>query len=60
MLDVALQAFTTLFVVIDPLGLVPVLLALTAGVGAAERWRMALRGILIAAAILLGFALLGD
>ena len=60
MLDIALQAFTTLFVVIDPLGLVPVLLALTAGVGAAERRRMALRGILIAAAILLGFALLGD
>jgi multiple antibiotic resistance protein len=39
---------------------VPVLLALTAGVGAAERRRMALTGILIAAAILLGFALLGD
>lgn len=60
MLDVALQAFTTLFVVIDPLGLVPVLLALTVGVPAAERRRMALKGTLIAAAILFGFALLGD
>ena len=41
MLDVGLHAFTTLFVVIDPLGLVPVLLALTAGMAAADRrgWR---------------------
>jgi multiple antibiotic resistance protein len=60
MLDVALHAFTTLFVVIDPLGLVPVLLALTIGVDAAERRRMALKGTLIAAVILLGFALLGE
>jgi multiple antibiotic resistance protein len=60
MLDVALHAFTTLFVVIDPLGLVPVLLALTIGVAAAERRRMALKGTLIAAVILLGFALFGE
>ena len=60
MLDVALQAFTTLFVVIDPPGLVPVLLALTVGVAATERRRMALKGVLIAALILLGFALVGD
>jgi multiple antibiotic resistance protein len=58
--DVALQAFTTLFVVIDPLGLVPLLLALTVGVPAAERRRMALKGTLIATVILLGFALLGE
>jgi multiple antibiotic resistance protein len=60
MLDSALQAFTTLFVVIDPLGLVPLLLALTVGVPAAERRRMALKGTLIATLILLGFALLGE
>ncbi len=60
MLDIALQGFTTLFVVIDPLGLVPLLLALTVGVPAAERRRMALKGTLIAAVILLGFALLGE
>ena len=60
MLDVVLHAFTTLFVVIDPLGLVPVLLALTVGMPAAERRRMALKGALIAGVILLGFALLGD
>lgn len=60
MLDVVLHAFTTLFVVIDPLGLVPVLLALTAGAAAADRRRMALRGTLIATVILLAFALVGD
>ena len=60
MLDIVLQTFTTLFVIIDPLGLLPVLLALTPGVRAAERRRMALRGSLLAAAILLGFALVGE
>ncbi len=60
MLDVILHAFTTLFVVIDPLGLVPVLLALTAGMPAAERRRMALKGTVIAGVILFAFALFGD
>ena len=60
MIDVVVHAFATLFVVIDPLGLLPLLLALTAGMPAATRRRMALRGVLIAAFILLGFALLGD
>jgi MarC family membrane protein len=60
MLDVVLHAFTTLFVVIDPLGLVPVLLALTAGMAAADRRRMALKGTLIAGLILLAFGLVGE
>lgn len=60
MLDVALHAFTTLFVVIDPLGLLPVLIGLTVGVAAAERRRMALKGTLIAGLILLVFALAGE
>jgi multiple antibiotic resistance protein len=60
MIDIALNAFTTLFVIIDPLGLLPVLLALTPGVSTAERRRMALTGTLIASAILLVFALVGD
>jgi multiple antibiotic resistance protein len=60
MIDVALHAFTTLFVVIDPPGLLPVLLALTPGVAPTERRRMALRGTLIATIILLAFALVGD
>jgi multiple antibiotic resistance protein len=60
MMDVALNAFTTLFVVIDPPGLLPVLLALTPGVSTTERRRMGLTGTLIATAILLVFALVGD
>jgi multiple antibiotic resistance protein len=60
MLDIVLHAFTTLFVVIDPLGLVPVLLALTAGMAAADRRQMALKGTLIAGLILLGFGLAGE
>ncbi len=60
MLDIVLHAFTTLFVVIDPLGLVPVLLALTAGMAAADRRRMALKGAMIASLILLGFGLVGE
>jgi multiple antibiotic resistance protein len=60
MLDIVLQTFTTLFVIIDPLGLLPVLLALTPGVRGPERRRMALKGSLLAAAILLGFALIGE
>ena len=60
MVDIALHAFTTLFVVIDPLGLVPVLLALTAGMAAADRRRMALKGALIASLILLAFGLIGE
>ena len=60
MLDIVLHAFTTLFVVIDPLGLVPVLLALTAGMAAADRRRMALKGALIATVILLSFGLVGE
>lgn len=60
MLDVVLNAFATLFVTIDPLGILPLFLVLTAGVAADERRRMALRGTLIATVILLVFALLGD
>jgi len=60
MLDVALHAFTTLFVIIDPLGLLPVLIGLTAGMAAADRRRMALKGTLIAGVILLLFALAGE
>lgn len=59
MLDVVLNAFATLFVVIDPLGLLPLFLALTAGYGAADRRRIALRGTAIAAIILFAFALIG-
>jgi multiple antibiotic resistance protein len=60
MQDVVLQAFATLFVVIDPVGMLPLFLGLTAGMDRAERRRLALKGTLIAALVLLAFALAGD
>ena len=59
MLDNAINAFTTLFVVIDPIGNAPIFLALTVGATAAERRRIAVRGVLVAAMILAVFALAG-
>jgi len=50
----------TLLVTVDPLGVAPMFAALTAGHTAAERRRMALRGVTVAAGVLLGFALCGE
>jgi multiple antibiotic resistance protein len=47
-------------VTIDPVGTAPIFAGLTAGQSAAERRRTALRGVVIAAVILLGFALGGE
>ena len=53
-------AFATLFVVINPLGLVTFFMALTRGLGAPARRRIAARGSLIAAGLLAAFAFLGE
>lgn len=53
-------AFATLFVVIDPPGLVPLFIALTQGMDAARRKRLALRACLIAGGLLLVFGLAGE
>lgn len=50
----------TLFVVIDPPGLVPLFIALTQGMDSAHRRRLALRACLIAFAILLSFGIAGE
>ena len=55
-----LSAFITLFVVIDPPGCAPIYAGLTKGASAAQRRIMAIRASLIAAAILLVFALFGE
>ena len=55
-----ISALVTLLVVVDPLGLVPAFLAVTDGLSAAARRRIALRACLIAGAILIGSALVGD
>jgi multiple antibiotic resistance protein len=59
-LDFAISALVTLFVVVDPAGLVPAFLAVTEGLPAHARRDVALRASLIAGAILIGTALLGD
>jgi len=55
-----ITAFVTLFVVVDPIGLVPLFLALTQGMNGAERLRVGLRALLIAAILLTLFGLFGD
>jgi multiple antibiotic resistance protein len=53
-------ALVTFLVVIDPPGMAPVFAALTQHHDAAERRRIALRGSIIAGAVLLGFGLAGE
>ncbi len=52
-------AFVTLFVVVDPVGLVPTFLGVTEDFSAAQRRRIALRACIIATGILAGSALAG-
>jgi len=56
----ALKAFVTLFVVIDPIGTAPIFAALTHGAEAAHRRAMALRGTVLGALILIVFAAFGE
>lgn len=53
-------AFATLFVVIDPPGLVPLFIALTRGMAPDRRRAMALRACVIAAVLLTLFGLAGE
>ena len=58
--DFLLNTFVTLLVVRDPVGLVPVYIGLTTSATKAERRVMALRGVGIAALVLLAFSLGGQ
>ena len=60
MIELFISAFVTLFVVIDPPGCAPIFASLTSGTNAAHRRAMAIRSVLIAAGILLFFALFGE
>ena len=60
MLDLFISAFVTLFVVIDPPGCAPIYASLTSGANASQRRSMAIRATLIAGAILIFFAVLGE
>ena len=57
--DVVLNAFITLFVTMDPIGNIPLFLALTAGMSTLDRRATALRGVLVSFAILALFAITG-
>lgn len=59
MFDQLLQFFVTFLVIVEPLSVIPLFVALTEGSSEAERRRMALKGVLIALAILVLFAVVG-
>ncbi|MEZ5809917.1 MAG: MarC family protein [Rhizobiaceae bacterium] len=58
--DAVLNAFVTLLVTIDPPGLAPLFLALTAGMNRGERRQVAVRATVIAFAVLALFAVAGS
>jgi len=55
-----ISAFVTLFVVVDPVGLVPSFITVTHGLPARAQRNVALRASFIAAVVLAGTALIGD
>ncbi|MCT8974052.1 MarC family protein [Microbaculum marinisediminis] len=57
--EALISAFVTLFVIIDPIGIAPLFLALTAERSAAERRKIAARSVLIAVVVLVAFAVGG-
>ena len=59
-LEFLISALVTLLVVLDPIGLVPTFLGIIDGLSDRLRRQVALRACLIAGAILIGAALIGD
>ena len=60
MTELALRAFLTLFVVVDPVGIAPVFLGLVGERARAEQQRVARKAVSVAGVVLFGFALGGD
>lgn len=60
MTELLVNAFVTLLVVVDPVGVAAIFAALTQGEGEGHRRRMALKGTGISAGILVVFTLIGD
>ncbi len=60
MIELFVSAFITFFVVIDPPGCAPIYAGLTTGASAVHRRAMAVRAVVVAAIILLVFALVGE
>ena len=59
-IDVFVRDFITVWVVVDPIGTVPVFIAVTASLSVADRRRVAVRAAITSAAILLAFILVGQ
>ena len=55
-----IERFVTLWVVIDPIGTIPVFIAVTAGMDAAARRKTALQAALVSAGVLLFFLVFGQ
>lgn len=55
-----LREFITLFVVVDPIGSLPVFYFATSSVAARFHWKFALRGVLVAALVLYFFLIAGQ
>jgi multiple antibiotic resistance protein len=60
MIDHLLKFFVTFLVVVEPVGVIPIFIAMTEGVAEKDRRRMARKGVLIAGVIFLLFALGGS
>ena len=60
LLDYAISALLTLFVVVDPIAMAPTFLVVTEGMPRASRQSVAVRASMIAGVILIGTALVGD
>jgi multiple antibiotic resistance protein len=59
MTEQLLKFFVTFLVVVEPVSVIPIFIALTEGASEAERRRMARKGVLIAAIILVVFSVIG-
>jgi len=59
MIESFLKFFVVFFLVVEPISLVPVFASLTEGANESYRRRMAIKAVLVAGAIILGFALSG-
>ncbi|MFN4090829.1 MAG: MarC family protein [Alphaproteobacteria bacterium] len=60
LLDLAIRSFVTFLVVIDPIGTAAVFVGIAAHEAPRARRRSAIRGVIIATIVLLGFAFLGE
>lgn len=60
MVDTILTSFITFFTVIDPIGTIPVFIAVTSSVNKNDRKKIALKAAIVAAGVLLFFIVLGE